>query len=71
MEKVKSISSKVKKSDKETTVSIEEIENGFLIIRSTNWNDEKKGYQYETKKYFSKDNPLDSTDKPLSDIFSK
>lgn len=47
------------KSDKaDVTVSIEEIENGFLITRNKDWQDSKGQYHYETKKWYSATNPL-------------
>jgi hypothetical protein len=42
----------------ETSVSMEEIENGFVITVYKNWQDKKEGYKSETKKYFSETNPL-------------
>jgi len=57
------------KENKEVRTTVEEIENGYLIIRETNWNDSKKGYQYETKKHFSKSNPLEKVEKSLVDNF--
>ena len=36
----------------ETSVSMEEIENGFIITVYKNWQDKKGGYNSETKKYF-------------------
>jgi len=42
----------------ETSVSMEEIENGFIITVYKNWQDKKGGYNSETKKYFSETNPL-------------
>lgn len=70
---IKSISKKTK-DDKDVRISIEEIENGFLIRKSTEWNDPKKGWQYESKTWFSKENPLakldfKTEDESLSDAF--
>lgn len=72
MNEAKSLVSKPKsKKDKEVRTTVEEIENGFLIIRESNWQDVKTGYQYETKKYFSKVNPLVDTEKKLSEAFEE
>ena len=72
MNEAKSLVSKPKsKKDKEVRTTVEEIENGFLIIRESNWQDVKTGYQYETKKYFSKVNPLVDTEKKLSESFEE
>ena len=55
-----------------TTLSVEQIENGFLIEKR--WEGykgtgEKKEWKYECKKYFSKTDPLDGADKQLADFF--
>jgi hypothetical protein len=72
MNEAKSLVSKPKsKKDKEVRTTVEEIENGFLIVRESNWQDVKTGYQYETKKYFSKVNPLVDTEKKLSESFEE
>ena len=65
---LKSVSSKELKDEKKTRVEVEEIQNGFLIVRNTEWED-KKGYHYDTKKYFSETNPLDDSVKSLVDSF--
>jgi len=47
---------------KSISVIVEEIENGFLISKSTDikYEHEKKTeYSYTTKRYFSKENPLE------------
>lgn len=62
-------SSKTKKSNVEKRVTVEEIENGFLVVMSKEWHDPKKGYQYETKKYYSKEDPFLNTEKELADYF--
>jgi len=56
MAELKSISTKVDK--KSVTIEVEKITNGFLIIERSEWQDPKKGYQYQTKKTFSESNPL-------------
>ena len=46
---------------KEVSVRVEEIENGFLISKSYDINykvGDESSYEYYTKKFFSKDNPL-------------
>lgn len=47
---------------KDVSVSVEEIENGYLISKSTEIKyeyDKRTDYSYNTKKYFSKENPLE------------
>jgi len=48
-----------------TTITVEPIENGFIIVVSKEWEDKIKKdglgrWRYETKKYYSKTNPLDT-----------
>lgn len=49
-------------------ISVEEIENGFIVSESKEWQDEKKGYQYECKKYYSEKNPLSASNQMMSSI---
>jgi hypothetical protein len=56
MESLKSLSTKEK--DKTTTVEVEKIDNGFLIIERTEWTDPKKGWMHTTNKKYSETNPL-------------
>lgn len=49
-------------------ISVEEIENGFIVSESKEWQDEKKGYQYECKKYYSEKNPLSANNQMMSSI---
>jgi len=58
----------IKKDDVKTRTEVEEIENGYLIIRHKEWDDEK-GWHHESKKFFSEDNPLDDVEKSLVDSF--
>lgn len=47
---------------KDVSITVEEIENGFLVCKSTEVKyeyDKRTDYSYHTKKYFSKDNPLE------------
>ena len=47
---------------KDVSISVEEIENGFLVSKSTEVKyefDKRTDYSCHTKKYYSKDNPLD------------
>lgn len=60
----------------EHSVDIEEIENGFLICKRTTTKymapgKEYSDYAYNTKKWYSEDNPLsiDTEDKELADMF--
>jgi hypothetical protein len=48
---IKSISKK--KNNKEKRISIEEIENGFIITRNTEWTDKKGQWHHDTKKWHS------------------
>jgi hypothetical protein len=63
---------------KEKTVTIEEIENGFIVssnfdIRYKLPDSEHTEYAYYTKKWYSKENPVEinvsSEDKSLADAF--
>ena len=62
---------------KDVSITVEEIENGFLICKSTEVKyeyDKRTDYSYNTKKYFSLENPLDIDmskieDKTLADNF--
>lgn len=62
---------------KDVSITVEEIENGFLIIKSTEIKyqyDKRNDWSYHTKKYFSKENPLEIdmekiSEKSLADNF--
>ena len=64
---------------KDVSITVEEIENGFLICKTTDIKKQKKDkdytdYSYVTKKYFAKENPLKIdmekiSDKTLADNF--
>lgn len=48
--------------NKEVSISVEEIENGFLISKSVEVKyeiEKRTDYSYYTKKYFAKENPLE------------
>ena len=70
-QKLSSVSKVQKEDNKEIRVTVEEIENGFLIIKNIEWRD-KDGYQYKTEKTFSATDPFASNEKnkTLSEIFS-
>lgn len=53
------ISKSVKKDGIDKTVTVEEVQNGFIITIDKSWRDKKDCYQYECKKYISKENPFD------------
>lgn len=60
-----------------TTTDVEEIENGYLITKTTEtkWKADPKAYSdytYETKKWYSKEDPLTitSSDKGLAEAFA-
>ena len=71
----------VKILSKEVSITVEEIENGFLICKTSNIKYQKKDkdytdYSYVTKKYFAKENPLEIDmegldDKTLASNFSE
>ena len=47
---------------KDTDLSVEEIENGFLVVKSTEIKyqyDGRTDYTYMTKKWFAKENPME------------
>ena len=47
---------------KDVYVTVEEIENGYLVCKSTEVKyeyEKRTDYSYNTKKYYSKENPLD------------
>ena len=46
------------KLGKEVTYKIEAIENGFLVNISKEGKDKKGAWQYETKRYYTKENPI-------------
>lgn len=54
----------------EIRVSVEKIENGFIIVKTTEGRDKKGNWQYETKKWYSESDPFEVTDKSLAEIFS-
>jgi hypothetical protein len=54
---------------KETRVEVRNIENGFIIRKTIEFNDPKKGWQYITKEYYSESDPLEITDKSLAELF--
>lgn len=64
---------------KDVSITVEEIENGFLVCKSTEVKyeyDKRTDYSYHTKKYFSKDNPLEIDlssigEKSLADNFEE
>lgn len=74
---VDSIPEGAKTLSKDVSLSVEEIENGYLVLKSTEIKyqyDGRTDYSYNTKKWFSKDNPLEIDmeaieDKSLADNF--
>jgi hypothetical protein len=56
-------SKKVNKDNIDKEVRVEQVENGYIITIEKSWKDKKEGYQCETKKYISKDNPFDNEKK--------
>ena len=74
---VDSIPKGAKILSKDVSVTVEEIENGFLVSKSTEVKyeyEKRTDYSYNTKKYFAKENPLELdmekiSDKSLADNF--
>lgn len=74
---VDSIPKGAKILSKDVSVTVEEIENGFLVSKSTEvkYEHEKRtDWSHNTKKYFAKENPLELdmekiSDKSLADNF--
>jgi hypothetical protein len=66
---------------KDVSTEVEEIENGFIITKRTEIkfsyktpdNSERTDYSYQTKKWFSKEDPLtiNISDKNLADAFTE
>ena len=59
---VDSIPKGAKILSKDVSVTVEEIENGYLVCKSTEVKyeyEKRTDYSYNTKKYYSKENPLD------------
>ena len=59
---VDSIPENAKILSKDVSVTVEEIENGFLVAKSTEvkyQHDGRTDYSYNTKKYYKKENPLE------------
>jgi hypothetical protein len=67
-EQLKSLTQK-RKDKKEKRIEIREIENGFIIRKTIEYQDPKKGWQCETKEFFSKTDPFEITNKSLTEIF--
>ena len=55
--------SKIKK-----TIEVREIANGFIVKESKEWDDPKKGWQYETTEVYSDVNPLEAKTPDLKAI---
>ena len=55
-----SASKRVEKNGTSKTVRVDEIENGFIVTVEKSWRDKKNGYQYEEKRYITKDNPFEN-----------
>jgi hypothetical protein len=63
--------SEIRKRDGDTsnTITVEQIENGFLITKNKEWKDKKSEWHYECKKYYSEKNPLEDASKELAAYF--
>ena len=74
---IKEVPKGAKILSKTTNINVEEIENGFLVCKSTDIRyqvDKHTDYMYISKKYFSKENPLsidleNFNEKSLADNF--
>lgn len=59
------------KNKLETRVRVEEIKNGFLVIKNTEGRNAKGDWEYNEEKWYSDSNPLaiKTDDKSLADLF--
>lgn len=59
------------KNKVETRIRVEQIKNGFLVIKNTEGRDAKGNWQYNEDKWYSDTNPLaiKTEDKSLADLF--
>lgn len=66
-----SFSKDTKNGKQEKRVRVEEINNGFLIIKNTEGKNTKGEYEYKEEKWFSETNPLEinTENKSLADLF--
>jgi hypothetical protein len=55
-----SASKRVEKNGVSKTVRVDEVDNGFIVTVEKSWKDKKNGYQYEEKRYITKDNPFEN-----------
>ena len=53
-----SLTLKTQEKDKNTTVTIEKIENGYLQVENIDYKNSKGDWIYETKKTYFKESPL-------------
>jgi len=52
-------SKSIDKGDDHKSIRVEQVENGYIITHERDYKDSKGKYQYETKKYISKTNPVE------------
>ena len=67
---VDTIPAKAKVLSKDVSLTVEEIENGFLISKSTEikyQTDGRTDYSYQTKKWYSDSNPLEIDESKFKD----
>lgn len=68
-EKLSEVQGISEKSDKiNTNYSVEKIDNGYILSINKDWKDSKGNYQYESKKKYFVENPLDETTIKLNTI---
>lgn len=46
------------KNGKEVTYCIKEIQNGYVVTKSFEWEDKEGDHHYESEEYFVKNNPV-------------
>ena len=56
---METLNSNKKEKELERRVTVRTIENGFIIQRTREYKDKKGHYQYETKEFYSKDDPFE------------
>ena len=54
-----SATKRIEKNGVSKTVRVDEADNGFIVVVEKSGKDKKGNYQYEEKKYITKDNPFE------------
>ena len=66
-----SLTYKKKDGDNSVTYRVEQILNGFLVVKDTESKDEKGNYGFKCEKYYSKENPFGKAVVDKFDIMEK